>query len=169
MYFHLSEQAAWIGKGHINKMVTKRKVSQVFNNNTQGSRLRGWPKTDGGIVYLQIWINAKLQIGGRGPLRRQRCALDCSAIWEEGQLAAPQHEGTLLVVMVLPRYFSGHLPAIAGLTYIFKLVSVSSEAVFKLCCVQGVDKCSINDISGSCTQFPDNYTSTRYCPCNSVI
>jgi len=29
----------WIG--HINKMVTKGKVSQVFNSNTQGSRLRG--------------------------------------------------------------------------------------------------------------------------------
>jgi hypothetical protein len=29
----------WIG--HINKMVTKGKVSQVFNSNMQGSRLRG--------------------------------------------------------------------------------------------------------------------------------
>jgi hypothetical protein len=45
-------------------------------------------KTDGGIVYKQILIDAKLQTGKRGqkqltglsPLRRQRSALDCSAI-----------------------------------------------------------------------------------------
>jgi hypothetical protein len=71
-------------------------------------------------VYIQIRINAKLQTGMRGqkadltgisPLRRQRCALDCSAIEEEeeeeitdeGQMAAPQHEGTLLVVMALAK------------------------------------------------------------------
>jgi hypothetical protein len=66
-------------------MESKSKVSQVFNNNPQVSRLRGRPKTDGGIVYKQILINAKLQIGKRGPrtelsgrsaLRRGRCALD---------------------------------------------------------------------------------------------
>ena len=50
----------WIG--HVNRMDGKRKVSQVFNNNPQGSRLRGRPKTDGGIVYKQILIHAKLQI-----------------------------------------------------------------------------------------------------------
>jgi hypothetical protein len=32
----------WIS--HINRMDSKRKVSQVFNNNPQGSRLRGRPK-----------------------------------------------------------------------------------------------------------------------------
>jgi hypothetical protein len=32
----------WIG--HVNRMDSKRKVSQVFNNNPQGSRLRGRPK-----------------------------------------------------------------------------------------------------------------------------
>ena len=37
-------------------------VSQVFNSNSQGSRLRGRPKTDGGIVYEQIFLNAKLEI-----------------------------------------------------------------------------------------------------------
>ena len=67
----------------------------------QGSRLRGLrslrrlrrrQKTDGGIVYKQILINAKLQIGkrgqktkltGRSPLRKGRSALDCIAIEEE--------------------------------------------------------------------------------------
>ena len=38
----------WIG--HVNRMDSERKVSQVFNNNPQGSRLRGRPKTDGGTV-----------------------------------------------------------------------------------------------------------------------
>jgi hypothetical protein len=32
----------WIG--HVNRMDSKRKVSQVFNNNPQGSRPRGRPK-----------------------------------------------------------------------------------------------------------------------------
>ena len=32
----------WIG--HVNRMGSKRKVSKVFNNNPQGSRLRGRPK-----------------------------------------------------------------------------------------------------------------------------
>ena len=32
----------WIG--YVNRMDSKRKVSQVFNNNPQGSRLRGRPK-----------------------------------------------------------------------------------------------------------------------------
>jgi hypothetical protein len=47
-------------------MDTKRKVSQVFNNSPQGSRLRGWPKTDGGAVYKHMLVNAKLQTGNRG-------------------------------------------------------------------------------------------------------
>ena len=33
----------WIG--HVNRMDSKRKVSQVFNSNPQGSRLRGRPKS----------------------------------------------------------------------------------------------------------------------------
>jgi hypothetical protein len=50
--------------------------------------------TDGGIVYKQILINAKLQIVKRGqktelagssPFRRRRSAVDCSAIGEEEQ------------------------------------------------------------------------------------
>jgi hypothetical protein len=38
----------WIG--HINRMDSEIKVSQVFNNNLQESRLREGPKTDGGIT-----------------------------------------------------------------------------------------------------------------------
>jgi hypothetical protein len=42
----------WIG--HVNRMDSKGKVSEVCNNNPQGSRLRGRPKTGGGTVYKQI-------------------------------------------------------------------------------------------------------------------
>jgi hypothetical protein len=45
----------WIG--YASRMDNKRKVSRVFNNNPQRSRLRGRPKTDGGTVYKQILIN----------------------------------------------------------------------------------------------------------------
>jgi hypothetical protein len=54
----------WIGRD--NRMDSKRKVSQVFNNNPKGSRLGDDQETDGGIVYKQILINEKLQIGKRG-------------------------------------------------------------------------------------------------------
>jgi len=73
-------------------MDSQRKVSHVFYNNLQGSRLRGQPKKHGGTVYLQIIINAKLQIGyrgqkteltGRSPLRRQRSAMDCRGVGGE--------------------------------------------------------------------------------------
>ena len=50
----------WIG--HVNRMHSKSEVSQVFNNNSEGSRLRGRPKTDGVIVYGQILLNGKLEI-----------------------------------------------------------------------------------------------------------
>jgi len=68
-------------------MASKRKISHVFYNNRQGSRLRGQPKTDGGIVYKQIGINAKLQSGKSGKnrgdwersIKGRRSALDCSA------------------------------------------------------------------------------------------
>ena len=46
-------------------MESKRKASQVFNNSPKGSQLRGRPKTNGGIVYKQMLINVKLQIGNR--------------------------------------------------------------------------------------------------------
>jgi hypothetical protein len=53
----------WIG--HINKMDSKRKVCQVFNNNHQGNRLRGRPKTDGGPVHKKVLRTEKLQFGNR--------------------------------------------------------------------------------------------------------
>ena len=76
-------ELGWVG--HVNRMEGKSKASQVFNNNPRGSRLRGGPKTDDGILYKQILKNAKLQIGkrgqkteltGRSALRRRRSALD---------------------------------------------------------------------------------------------
>ena len=45
-------QLNWLGQ--VNRKDSKRKASQVSNNNPQGSRLRGRPKTDGVIVYKQI-------------------------------------------------------------------------------------------------------------------
>ena len=42
----------WIG--HVNRMDSKRKVSQVFNNNPQGSRLRGRPKNRWNCVQTDI-------------------------------------------------------------------------------------------------------------------
>lgn len=36
--------------GHVNRMDSIRNLSQVFNNNTQGSRVKGQPKTGGRIV-----------------------------------------------------------------------------------------------------------------------
>jgi hypothetical protein len=64
-------------------MDSERKVSQVFNSNPRGSRLKGKSKTDGGTVYKQILINAKLpEMTGRSPLSRRRSAWDCTAIKE---------------------------------------------------------------------------------------
>jgi len=76
---------------HVNRMDSRRKASQVLNNNTQGNRLRERAK---GRWWncVQILINAKQQIGKRGkktqltrrsPLKKRRAALDCSAIEEE--------------------------------------------------------------------------------------
>jgi len=75
--------------GHINRMDSKTKVSYVFYNNPQGSRLRGRRKPDCGNGHRQILINAKLQIGkrsqkrelpGRSTSRRRRSASECSVI-----------------------------------------------------------------------------------------
>ena len=49
----------WIGQ--VNRMDGKGKVSQVFDNNPQGSRVKGRPKTDGRSLYKQILVNAKLK------------------------------------------------------------------------------------------------------------
>jgi hypothetical protein len=51
-------------------MDCKKRVSQVFSSNPQGRRLRGRPKIDGGIVYKQILINAKLKTGKTGKKNR---------------------------------------------------------------------------------------------------
>jgi hypothetical protein len=49
-------------------MDSKTEVSQIFNNNFQGSGIKGRPKkkTDGGTVYKHIQQNAILQTGNRG-------------------------------------------------------------------------------------------------------
>ena len=52
----------WIG--HVKRMVSIRKISQLFNNIPHRSPLRQRPKI-GGILYKQIVINAKLRIGKR--------------------------------------------------------------------------------------------------------
>ena len=51
----------WIG--HVNRMGSRGKVSQVFKNNLQGSRLSGRSKTDCGTLYKRILINANLKTG----------------------------------------------------------------------------------------------------------
>ena len=43
---------------HFNRIDSKRKVRQIYNNNPEGSPVREWLKTDGGNVYEQILINA---------------------------------------------------------------------------------------------------------------
>ena len=79
----------WIG--HVNRMDSKRKGSQVFNNNPQRSRLRGRPKNRWWNCVQRL-IVAKLKTGkrgqktelpGRSPLRRRRYELDCGDIAEE--------------------------------------------------------------------------------------
>jgi len=50
--------------GYVNRMDSKRKVSQVFNNNPQGSRLLGRPKNR--WCSLKQIINEKLHIGKGG-------------------------------------------------------------------------------------------------------
>ena len=61
-------------------MDSKRKVNQVFNSSSQGSLLKRRPpppkkKTRSGIMYKEILINSKLQIGRR----RQKIETD----WEK--------------------------------------------------------------------------------------
>ena len=73
----------WIGR--VNRMDIKRKLSQVFLNNSQGSRLRGRPKNKLWNC-VQILIDTKWKTGkrgkkktaltGRSPLRRRTSALD---------------------------------------------------------------------------------------------
>jgi hypothetical protein len=66
----------------------KTKVSRVFNNNPQESRLRGRPKAEGGSVQkyfnkckITNWKErSKTEVTGRSPLRRRISALDFSII-----------------------------------------------------------------------------------------
>jgi hypothetical protein len=80
----------WIGR--VNRMESKRTVSQVFNNNPQGSGPRGRPRnrwwncvqTDIKKCKINNWKEGeKTELTGKGPLRRRRSALDCSATEEE--------------------------------------------------------------------------------------
>ena len=66
-------------KGHVNKMDSKSKVSQVFNNNPQGSRLRVRPKnrwwncvqTDINKCKITNWRDGhKTKLTGKSPFRR---------------------------------------------------------------------------------------------------
>jgi len=75
--------------GHVNRMDSERKVSQVFKNNVKGSQLRGQTKNR---RWNRVQRDAKLQIGkrgkkvdltGRSPLGRRRSALDCIVIEDE--------------------------------------------------------------------------------------
>jgi hypothetical protein len=50
--------------------VGSKRKNQVFNNDPQGSRLRGRPKTGGGTVYKQLLINGKLRVGKRDKKNR---------------------------------------------------------------------------------------------------
>jgi len=76
----------WNWIGHVNRMDSKRKVSQAFNNNPHRSQLRGLPKyrwwnsAQTGINRYKIknWIEITTELTGRSPLRSQRSALDCS-------------------------------------------------------------------------------------------
>jgi hypothetical protein len=74
---------------HVNRMDSKRNISQIFNNNPQGSRLSESPKnrwrdyvqTDINICKITNWTErSKTEMAGRSPLRRRRTELDCSAI-----------------------------------------------------------------------------------------
>jgi hypothetical protein len=66
----------WIGR--VNRMDSERKVSQVFHNNPQGSRLRGRPKsrwrncaqTDINRYKIKNWKErSKTELTGRSALR----------------------------------------------------------------------------------------------------
>ena len=70
-------------------MDSKWKVSQVFNNNPLVCQLKGWPKNRF-LNYVQPEINIckiknwkeryKTELTGISSLRRQRSALNCTAI-----------------------------------------------------------------------------------------
>ena len=74
--------------GHVNRMDSKITVSQVFNNNPKGIRRGDDQEAEIGVVYKQILINKKLQIGKKGKENRVDWAksieeANCSDIEEE--------------------------------------------------------------------------------------
>ena len=80
----------WIG--HVNRMDRERKVSKIFNNNPQRSRLSGRPKKNLEEMctnnYAKLQVRKRCQIReltGGSPLRRRGSALDCSAVEEEAE------------------------------------------------------------------------------------
>ena len=77
---------------HDTRTESRRKVSQAFNNNSQGSRPRGRPKnrwwncvpTGTDKCKITNWKErSKTELTGRRPLRRRRSVLDWSAIEEK--------------------------------------------------------------------------------------
>ena len=63
--------------GHANRMDSKRKVSQILNNNnSQGIWQRGWQKTDCETVYKLILKDAKLKTGKKGKKDKADCWLN---------------------------------------------------------------------------------------------
>jgi hypothetical protein len=73
-------------------MDSKRKVSEVFNNNPEGSRLRGRPKirwwncvqTGTDKYEITNWKErSKTELTGRSALKGRRSARDCTDIEEE--------------------------------------------------------------------------------------
>jgi hypothetical protein len=78
--------------GHVDKVDSNRKASQVFKNNPQGSRLGERPNNRWNCVQTDInkckfknWSGLETELTGKIPLRRRRYTLDCSAIEEEGE------------------------------------------------------------------------------------
>ena len=74
----------------LTEWIVKERLSQIFNNNPQRSRLTGQPRKQ--KVELCTNRYAKLRIGktgqkgeltGRSPLRRRRSASDCCAVEEK--------------------------------------------------------------------------------------
>ena len=84
-FTYLSAEARVTGN---NRMDSERKVSQLFNNNPNGSRPKGRPKNRWWNCVNQILIKAELKNSerkgqekesiGRDSLKRRRSVLDCS-------------------------------------------------------------------------------------------
>jgi hypothetical protein len=99
----------WISQ--LNRMDGKRKVSQVFNDSPQGSRLRGRPKNRWrNCVQTDSLNKCKLQIGkrsqkteltGKSPLWRRRSVLNCRAVEEEEEVKTVVFNSVLFVYVFI--------------------------------------------------------------------